>query len=82
MFGEVGVLVMNSKINNTQTKNSNQKNTSKYTEDWIDVKGIQNGMILLSGNEKVTGVKIFPRNIFILDPVGQEGILNAMRNIY
>ena len=73
---------MNSKINNTQTKNSNQKNTSKYTEDWIDVKGIQNGMILLSGNEKVTGVKIFPRNIFILDPVGQEGILNAMRNFY
>ncbi len=73
---------MNSKINNTQIKNSNQKNTSKYTEDWIDVKGIQNGMILLSGNEKVTGVKIFPRNIFILDPVGQEGILNAMRNFY
>lgn len=91
MFGEDGVLVMNSKINNQRmmTANSgnnstpkNQNNTSKYTEDWINIKGIQNGMILLPGGEKVTGVKIYPKNIFILDPLAQEGVLNAMRNFY
>ena len=94
MFGEDGVLVMNSKINNmptnvkvanTTNKNTNSNNantTSKYTEDWIKIKGIQNGMIILPGNERVTGVKIFPRNIFILDPLQQEAVLNAMRNFY
>lgn len=85
MYGEDGVLVMNSKINNNTkpvNKATNNNNTSRYTEDWINIKGIQNGMIILPGNEKVTGVKIFPKNIFILDPVQQEGVLNAMRNFY
>lgn len=87
MFGEDGVQVMNSKINNntvnTKISNTSSKtNTSKYTEDWINIKGIQNGVILLPGQEKVTGVKIYPRNIFILDPIQQEGVLNAMRNFY
>ncbi len=95
MYGEDGVQAMNSKINNmptnvkvtnTNTTNksssSNNNQTSKYTEDWIKIKGIQNGMIILPGNERVTGVKIFPRNIFILDPLQQEGVLNAMRNFY
>ena len=88
--------VMNSKINNMPTNvkvmnpnsgskpaNTNSNNsTSRYTEDWIKIKGIQNGMIILPGNERVTGVKIYPRNIFILDPIQQEGVLNAMRNFY
>ena len=94
MFGEDGVQDMNSKINNVPISNmgvSNQgvnnqkqpvKNNSGYTEDWINVKGITNGMIVLPGNEKVTGVKIHPKNIFILDPLQQEGILNAMKNFY
>ena len=95
MYGEDGVQVMNSKINNmptnvkvanpssgTKTNNQNNNTTSKYTEDWIKIKGIQNGMIMLPGNEKVTGVKIYPKNIFILDPIGQESVLNAMRNFY
>ena len=86
MYGEDGVLVMNSKINsnisNTKPANKPNNNTSKYTEDWINIKGIQNGMIILPGGEKVTGVKIFPKNIFILDPIQQEGVLNAMRNFY
>ena len=42
--------------------------TYKYTEDWLPVKTIQNGMILTKSNYKVTGVKISPKNIFILDP--------------
>ncbi len=93
MFGEDGVLVMNSKINNVpianpgkpqQVNNSNTKKipNSPYTEDWINIKSITNGMIVLPNNEKVTGVKIQPKNIFILDPIQQEGVLGAMRNFY
>ena len=89
MYGEDGVLIMNSKTNNMVNNNpvsksnaKNKNNTSRYTEDWINIKGIQNGMIILPGNERVTGVKIFPKNIFILDPAQQEGVLNAMRNFY
>lgn len=81
MYGEDGAQVMNSKTNNTKT-NVKKNNTSRFTEDWINVKGIQNGMILLPGNEKVTGVKVYPKNIFILDPLSQEGVLNAMKNFY
>ena len=89
MYGEDGVQDMNSKINNqmmnkpvNKASSNNKNNSSRYTEDWINIKGIQNGMIILPGNERVTGVKIFPKNIFILDPVQQEGVLNAMRNFY
>ena len=74
--------VMNSKTNNVKNTKSNTNNTSRFTEDWIHVKGIQNGTIILPGNERVTGVKIYPKNIFILDPLSQEGVLNAMRNFY
>ena len=46
---------------------SSKKPSSKYTEDWLPVKNITNGMIELDNGMKVTGVKIRPRNIFILD---------------
>ena len=58
------------------------KNSSGFTEDWLPVKAIQNNMIITSNNDKVTGVKITPRNIFILDPVTQENILIGLRNFY
>ena len=78
---------MNSKINNNQKpqpKTSQPKKNpgSPYTEDWINVKSITNGMIVLPNNEKVTGVKIQPKNIFILDSLQQEAVLGAMRNFY
>ncbi len=57
-------------------------NNSKYTEDWLPVEGINNGMILLNKNLKVTGVKIIPRNIFILDADSQMGIINNLKNFY
>lgn len=86
MNGEDGVQVMNSKINNNPVpnKNTNQtkKVTSPYTEDWLNVKAIKNGVILLPNREMVTGVKIMPKNIFILDSLQQESILNAMKNFY
>lgn len=55
---------------------------SKYTSDFVPVKSIANGMIILDNNDKVTGVKIFPRNIFILEPDLQMGIINNLRNVY
>ena len=58
------------------------KKTSGYTEDWLPVRSIQNNMIITNRNEKVTGVKITPRNIFILDPGTQENILLGLRNFY
>ena len=58
MYGEDGVWVMNSKISNIPiasveaNKNNNPNNkkkaTSAYTEDWINVRGINNGMIILN----------------------------------
>lgn len=55
---------------------------SKYTEDFISVKSITNGMIILDNNEKVCGVKIMPRNIFILDYDTQNAIIANLRNVY
>lgn len=57
-------------------------NRSKYTEDWLPIQGINNGMILLPGQMKVCGVKISPRNIFILDEDSQTNILIALKNFY
>lgn len=59
-----------------------KKVTSGYTEDWLPVRGIQNGFIITTNNQKVTGVKITPRNIFILDPQAQDNILISLKNFY
>ena len=55
---------------------------SKYTESWIPVKGIENGVIILDNKYRVTGVKIRPRNIFILDGATQENTIIALKNFY
>ncbi len=70
MFGKVGVVVMATIA------------TSKYTEDWLPVVGIQNGLIELQNHMKVTGVKIVPRNIFILDADAQNNVLISLKNFY
>ncbi|HHW69287.1 MAG TPA: hypothetical protein GX747_03020 [Tenericutes bacterium] len=59
-----------------------KKIKSKYTNDNIPVKNINNGMIILDNNLKVTGVKIMPRNIFILDYDTQNAIINNLKNVY
>ncbi len=59
-----------------------KKIQSQYSEDWLPVKSIQNGMIITYNNYRVTGVKITPRNIFILDPDAQENVLIALKNFY
>ena len=72
IYGEVGVFMKNS----AQTT----KNSSKYTEDWLPIKSIANGTILLDNKLKVTGVKIKPRNIFILDQGTQDNTIIALEN--
>jgi phosphopantetheine adenylyltransferase len=71
IYGEVGVLNMGSKTTN-----------SKYTEDWLPVKNIANGMIELDNKFKVTGVKVRPRNIFILDSNLRNNIISQLRILY
>ena len=39
-------------------------------------------MIILPNQDKVSGVKITPRNIFILDEDSQASVLIALRNFY
>lgn len=55
---------------------------SKYTEDWVPIKAIQNGMIQLNNNYYVTGIKVEPKNIFILDYQTQNNIIFNFRNFY
>lgn len=55
---------------------------SKYTVDDIPVKDIMNGVIILDNGLKVTGVKIMPRNIFILDRQMQELIISNLKTVY
>ena len=40
---------------------------SRYTEGWLPVKGITNGMVILDNNLKVAGVKIIPKNNKVRD---------------
>lgn len=54
----------------------------KYTTDFVPVRDIKNGTIILDNNEKVTGIKIMPKNIFILDYDMQSGIISNLKNVY
>ena len=60
----------------------NQTNSSKFTVDWLPVKQIMNGMIQLESGYYVTGVKVQPKNIFIMDQQAQEGLVYNLRNFY
>ena len=61
---------------------STKDETSRYAEDWLPIKGIVNGMIQTDRGEYVTGVKITPKNIFILDEGMQNNILAGLGNFY
>ena len=71
IYGRVGAYTM-----------SSSKSRSKYTEDWIPVKNISNGFIELDNKQKVTGVKIRPRNIFILDYNTQMNVIASLKTFY
>ncbi|HCJ31401.1 MAG TPA: hypothetical protein DHV70_00670 [Firmicutes bacterium] len=55
---------------------------SIYTENWIPVKGINNNMIILDNKQMVTGVKIQPRNIFILEENYRNTIIESFKTFY
>ena len=55
---------------------------SRSAEDWIPVRGINGGAIILNNRDKVTGVKIDPKNIFILDYESQQSVIFNLRNLY
>ena len=54
----------------------------KYTQNWLPIKEISNGRIILDNGVSVSGVKITPKNIFILDSVTQEHIIVSLKNLY
>ena len=58
-----------------------QKNP-KYTENWLPLKAISNGIMYNTKNEMITGVKIQPRNIFILDQGSMDNALIGLMNFY
>ena len=64
------------------SKNNNVNYESKYAEDWLPIKNIANGMIQTDDGYYVTGVKIEPRNIFILDQGMQNSVLSNLGNFY
>ena len=54
----------------------------KYTENWLNLKAINNGIMYNNRNEMVTGVKIQPKNIFILDSSAMDNTLIGLMNFY
>lgn len=55
---------------------------SKYAEDWVPIRNIMNGMIQLDNGFYVTGIKVSPKNIFILDNGERENVLFNLQNFY
>jgi len=55
---------------------------SKYTDSWVPIKQIMNGMIQLESGYYVTGVKVHPKNIFIMDEQSRDSIIYNLRNFY
>ncbi len=70
-------------MNPKKKKNEKQvAQAKKFAEDWLPIKGIVNGAIILENGMHVTGVKIRPKNIFILDMESQNNVIYNMRNLY
>ncbi len=84
---------MQNGVNNQQQRPNNANNTTKklpksaeknpkYTENWLPLKAISNGIMYNQKNEMITGVKIQPRNIFILDQISMDNALIGLMNFY
>ena len=65
-----------------EKSNAAVEQSSKYSEDWVPIKNIMNGMIQLDNGYYVTGIKVSPKNIFILDNDEREAILFNLQNFY
>lgn len=60
----------------------NKTKQSKYTESFLPIKTIANGSYVLNNGQQVTGVKIQPKNIFILEEEAQTNMILNLRNFY
>ena len=64
-------------------KNSEQAiSNPKYSSTWLPIRQIMNGMIQLDDGTYVTGVKISPKNIFIMGSQAQDNMIYSLRNFY
>ncbi|MBQ4633796.1 MAG: hypothetical protein IJB71_00420 [Bacilli bacterium] len=61
---------------------TNNQTRSKYTEDFLPIREINNNCILLNNKEKVTGIKIMPKNIFIMGPEMMNSVISNLRVVY
>lgn len=52
------------------------------TENWITVKEINNNTIVLDNKQLVSGIKVQPRNIFIMDELSQNRVIDELRKFY
>lgn len=55
---------------------------AKTSEAWIPIRSISNGTIKLDNGYYVTGVKVEPKNIFILDQDMQNNIIFSLSTFY
>lgn len=56
--------------------------TSGTTESFVPVKAIINNMIELDNGEKVVGIKVYPKNIFIMDENDQFSVIDRLKDFY
>lgn len=69
LHGKGGVLKMSTK-------------TSGTTESFVPVKAIINNMIELDSGFKVAGVKVAPKNIFIMEENEQFNVIDSLKDFY
>lgn len=68
--GKDGVLKMSSRVSNDTT------------ETFMPIRSIANNMIELDNGEKIAGVKVSPRNIFILEENEEFSIIDGLKDFY
>ena len=56
--------------------------TNNTTESFVPIRSIVNNMIELDSGFKVAGVKVLPRNIFILDESDQFNVIDGLKDMY
>lgn len=56
--------------------------TNNTTESFVPVRSIVNNMIELDNGFKVAGVKVLPRNIFILDEGDRFNVIDGLKDVY
>ena len=87
---QMGPMGPNQQANQNNNMNNNggrplpkkAQQNSIYTENWLPLKGISNGIMYNDHKEMITGVKIQPKNIFILDQGSMDMSLIGLMNFY